>query len=102
MIQGKSEIKKISAKVGKPFQIRIWEDRTKGGCRFVPTFDTGILRLLSDEYDRMRNIRVTDSGMRSFEFVALSSGKTTIELESRYGWKFSAESHLSYEVDITQ
>jgi len=102
MIQGKSEIKKISTKVGEPFQIRIWEDRTKGGCRFVPTFDTGILRLLSDEYDRMRNIRVTDSGMRSFEFVALSSGRTTIELESRYGWKFSAESYLSYEVVIAK
>jgi predicted secreted protein len=100
MIQGKSEIKKIQAKAGEPFKIRIWEDRTKGGCRFVPTFDSSILRLLSDEYDRMRNIRVTDSGMRSFEFVAMSPGKTTIELESRYGWKFSAESHLSYEVDI--
>lgn len=100
MIQGKNDIKKIRAKAGEPFKIRIWEDRTKGGCRFVPTFDTSVLRLLSDEYDRTRNIRVTDSGMRSFEFVAMSSGKTTIELESRYGWKFSAESHLTYEVDI--
>ncbi len=102
MIQGKSEIKKIQAKAGEAFKIRIWEDRTKGGCRFVPTFDAGVLRLLSDEYDRTRNIRVTDSGMRSFEFVAMSPGKTTIELESRYGWKFSAESHLSYEVDIIE
>ncbi len=92
---------RIDAKVGEPFQIRMWEDRTKGGCRYVPTYDSEVLRLLSDEYDRTRNIRVTDSGMRSFEFVALSSGKTSLAFESRYGWKFSAENHLAYEVTIT-
>ncbi len=101
MTIGKSEKTKITAKAGEPFQIRIWEDRTKGGCRWVPTYDTAVLRLLGDEYERTRNIRVTDSGMRSFEFVGVNPGQTTIEFEARYGWKFSAEQHLIYDVIIT-
>jgi len=95
-----SEVLKIETKVGESFKIRLWEDRTKGGCRWVPTFDSGVLRLLSDEYERTRNIRVSDIGMRYFEFVAISSGVTEISLESRYGWKFSADKHLTYKVTI--
>ena len=97
----KSEIIKISAKLGKSFQIRFWEDRTKGGCRWIPTYDTNALRLIGDEYERTRNIRVTDSGMRIFEFVGMAAGQATIEFEARYGWKFSAENQLHYEVTIT-
>ncbi len=101
MAAEKTETIKMTAKVGKPFQIRFWEDRTKGGCRWVPTYDTSALRLLGDEYERTRNIRVTDSGMRIFEFVGVKAGQVIIEFEARYGWKFSAENHLSYEVTIT-
>ncbi|MFQ5779934.1 MAG: protease inhibitor I42 family protein [Nitrospiria bacterium] len=101
MIQGKNNVKRIRTKAGEPFKIRIWEDRTKGS-RWVPTFDTALFRLLSDEYERTRNIRVTDSGMRYFEFVATNPGKAVIEFESRYGWKFSAEHHLTYEVEIAR
>jgi len=91
---------KIETKVGESFKIRLWEDRTKGGCRWVPTFDSSILRLLGDEYERTRNIRVNDIGMRYLEFVAISSGVTEISLESRYGWHFSADKHMTYEVLI--
>lgn len=91
---------KIETKVGEAFKIRLWEDRTKGGCRWVPTFDAGFLRLLNDEYERTRNIRVSDIGMRYFEFIAISPGVTEISLESRYGWKFSADKHMTYEVSI--
>lgn len=100
MTTGKSETIKISAKVGEPFQIKVWEDRTKGH-RWVPAYDSTMLRMLSDEYERTRNIRVTDSGMHDFEFIATVPGETHIVFESRYGWKFSADSHLSYEVVIT-
>ncbi len=96
-----SEKTHITAKAGEPFQIKVWEDRTKGGCRWVPTYDTTALRLLGDEYVRTRNIRVTDSGMRIFEFVGMAAGQSTIEFEARYGWKFSAEQQMIYDVTIT-
>jgi len=100
MVESKRELLKISAKVGESFHIRVWEDRTRGN-RWVPSYDTECLLLLSDEYERTRNIRVSDIGMHYFEFVSTHPGTFSIELESRYGWKFSAESHLSYEVLIT-
>ncbi|MFQ5597076.1 MAG: protease inhibitor I42 family protein [Nitrospiria bacterium] len=96
------EVLKINAKLAEPFKIRIWEDRTKGGCRWVPTFDTQAFRLLSDEYERTQNIRVSDIGMRTFEFIPMTSGKTVISFESRYGWKFSAENNMTYEVTVTE
>ncbi len=92
-------VKQIRARVGEPFKIRIWEDRTRGS-RWTPTFDTALLRLLGDDYDRTRNIRVSDIGMRYFEFVAMKSGKCPIVFESRYGWKFSAEQRLTYEIEV--
>ncbi|MFQ5589216.1 MAG: protease inhibitor I42 family protein [Nitrospiria bacterium] len=101
MTTQKSEKTKITAKTGELFQIRVWEDRTKGGCRWVPTYDTAVLRLLGDEYERTRNIRVTDSGMRTFEFVGMAPAETEITFEARYGWKFSAEQHMTYDVSIT-
>ncbi len=102
MVDNTSESIKIKAQVGDPFKIRIWEDRTKGGCRWVPTHDTSAIRLLGDEYERTRNIRVSDIGMRYFEFVAIKPGTSIITFEARYGWKFSAESHLTYEVSISE
>jgi hypothetical protein len=96
-----SERLKIDAKVGESFKIRLWEDRTKGGCRWVPTFNSGVVRLLGDEYERTRNIRVSDIGMRYLEFVAITVGQTEISLESRYGWHFSADQHITYEVSVT-
>ena len=95
-----SDVLRINAKLGESFKIRIWEDRTKGGCRWVPTYDSAEVRLLSDEYERTRNIRVSDIGMRNFEFIAMAPGKAVISFESRYGWKFSAENHLTYEISI--
>ncbi len=92
-------VKGIRARVGEPFRIRIWEDRTRGS-RWTPAFDTGLLRLLNDDYDPTRNIRVSDIGMRHFEFVPMKSGKHQIVFESRYGWKFSAENRLTYEVEV--
>jgi len=97
--QIQTEIKKIHAKVGEPFKIRVWEDRTRGS-RYVPTFDAAVLKLVSDEYERTRNIRTNDIGMHYFEFVPVKPGRYQIEFEYRYGWKFSAEDRLIYEVEV--
>ncbi len=92
-------IKKVCVKQGAPFTIRIWEDRTRGS-RWMPVFDAASLRLLSDDFDRTRNIRVSDIGMRQFEFVPLKPGQYQIVFESRYGWKFSADGRLTYEIEV--
>jgi len=98
MVGGLS-IKTVYAKTGSPFAIRIWEDRTRGS-RWMPVFNTVSLRLLSDEFDRTRNIRVSDIGMRCFEFLPMKAGKYPIVFESRYGWKFSADQRLTYEIEV--
>jgi hypothetical protein len=59
-----------------------------------------VLQLLDDEYDRTRNIRVSDIGMRYFEFLPVTAGKHQLVFESRYGWKFSAENRLTYEIEV--
>lgn len=101
MVEGKNEIKKIRVKKGESFKIRLWEDRTKGS-RWVADYDTAALRLIGDEYERTRNIRVSDIGMHYFEFVAMQPGQHQIEFELRYGWKFSAEDRLIYDVEINE
>jgi len=92
-------IKSVCATVGEPFKICIWEDRTRGS-RWTPEFDTASLRLLDDNYDRTRNIRVSDIGMRYFEFLPVVTGNHKIVFEWRYGWKFSAENRLTYEIVV--
>jgi predicted secreted protein len=94
------EKKTIQAKAGVPFKIRIWEDRTRGS-RWTPAYDADALRLVAEDYERTRNIRVNDIGMRYFEFIAVNPGRYEIVFELRYGWKFSAEDRLTYEVDVT-
>jgi predicted secreted protein len=92
-------VKVVNARVGESFNIRIWEDRTRGS-RWTPEFDSALLRLLNDDFDRTRNIRVSDIGMRYFEFLPIATGKHQIVFEWRYGWKFSAENRLTYEVVV--
>jgi len=91
---------KVAVRVGVPFTIRLWEDRTRGS-RWMPTCDSTELRLLGDDYERTRHTRVDDVGMRCFEFVGLKPGRYSVLFESRYGWKFSAEDRIVYEVEIT-
>lgn len=98
MAEVQTDVKKIHAKVGEPFKIRIWEDRTRGS-RYVPTYDSAVLKVVSDEYVRTRHIRTNDIGMHDFEFVPVKPGRYTIEFECRYGWKFSAEDRLLYVVE---
>ncbi|MFY9268280.1 MAG: protease inhibitor I42 family protein [Candidatus Manganitrophaceae bacterium] len=99
MAETQAEVKKVHAKIGEPFHIRIWEDRTRGS-RYVPAFDPTAFNLISDEYERMRHVRTNDIGMHCFEFVPMVSGSYLVEFESRYGWKFSADDRLIYEVEV--
>jgi len=99
--ENKTENKTIRSNKGEPFKIRLWEDRTRGS-RWSPSYDATMVKLLSDHYERTQNIRVTDTGMRYFEFVGIKSGRHEIALELRYGWKFSAEDRLYYQVEIVE
>ena len=85
----------VETLVGQPVTVRLWEDRTRGS-RWNPIYDMAVLRCIGDDYERTRNIRVDDVGMRQFEFLALSPGLHEVTFELRYGWKFSAENRLVY------
>ncbi len=89
----------IQTKKTETFKIQIWEDRTRGS-RWTPIYDASSLKLINDDYVRTQNIRVTDTGMRYFEFMAQDSGKYELVFELRYGWKFSAEERIKYNIEV--
>ncbi len=89
----------VQVKVGQVFRIRFWEDRTRGS-RWQPTYDPLLFTLLSDDYQRTRNIRVDDVGMRYFEFLAAKVGQYEMIFELRYGWKFAAEDRSAYVIEV--
>ena len=91
--------KQVITKIGLPFNIRLWEDRTRGS-RWIVSYDPAVFKLVNDEYERTRHIRTDDIGMRCFELVGTDMGVFKIHCELRYGWKFSAEQHLTYVVDV--
>lgn len=92
--------KTLHGKVGTPLTMRLWEDRTRGS-RWVPAFDGSAFKLISDDYKRTIDIRVADTGMRTFEFLPLKPGSHEVTLEQRYGWKFTAEKRLFYTIDVS-
>lgn len=93
------EKKNVLAKKGEPFKVRLWEDRTRGS-RWTPLYDAACLKLIADSYERTQNIRVADTGMRYFEFVGIQTGNYSVVFELRYGWKFSADDRLHYDIEI--
>ena len=96
----KDSLVKVRARCGEPFTIRIWEDRTRGS-RWMPSFDSALFRLINDDFDPTRNIRVSDIGMRHFVFLPMQAGRFEMVFESRYGWKFSADGRLTYEIEVS-
>jgi predicted secreted protein len=89
----------MRTKLGAPVRIRLWEDRTRGS-RWMPVYDATTLRLSDDHYERTRNTRVEDVGMRYFEFVALTPGRHDVVFESRYGWKFASEERKVCTIEV--
>jgi hypothetical protein len=90
----------MHAKLGTPVRIRLWEDRTRGS-RWMPVYDAATLRLTDDDYERTRNTRVEDVGMRYFEFIGLTPGRHDVVFESRYGWKFASEERKVCTIEVT-
>jgi len=84
------EVKHLSVQAGQPFPIHLWEDRTRGE-QWVPSYDTALLALVSDEYLRVAGNNAVDNGTRTFEFRAIEPGEHRILFEKRMGWKFTAE-----------
>ena len=88
--EGERDTKRLSVPTGQPFQIHLWEDRTRGE-QWVPSYDTVTLALVSDEFLRIASNNAVDNGTRTFEFRALEPGEYRIVFEKRMGWKFTAE-----------
>jgi len=84
------EVKHLSVQTGQPFPIHLWEDRTRGE-QWVPSYDTALLALVSDDYLRVAGNNAVDNGTRTFEFRAIAKGEYRIVFEKRMGWKFTAE-----------
>jgi len=84
------EVKHLSVRTGESFPIHLWEDRTRGE-QWVPSYDTALLALVSDEYLRVAGNNAVDNGTRTFEFRVLEPGEHRILFEKRMGWKFTAE-----------
>ena len=95
----RSDIKPIVATKGKPFSVRLWEDRTRGE-QWVPSYDPSVLVLIADDFLRTVSNNAVDSGSRKFEFEALQTGTHHIEFSKRLAWKFTAEDRRVFVVDV--
>jgi len=93
------EVKHLSVQTGQPFQIHLWEDRTRGE-QWVPSYDTALLALVSDDYLRVAGNNAVDNGTRTFEFRALEPGEHRILFEKRMGWKFTAEDRRVFQIQV--
>lgn len=92
--------RKVTAALGVPFSIHLWEDRTRGE-QWVPSFDTTALSLLADDYLRIAGNNAVDNGQRTFEFLPVASGRHALVFEKRMGWKFTAEDRRVFRIDVT-
>ncbi|MEC4674587.1 MAG: protease inhibitor I42 family protein [Nitrospirota bacterium] len=95
----RSDTKVIVATKGKPFSVRLWEDRTRGE-QWVPSYDSSVLVMISDDFLRTTSNNAVDSGSRTFEFEALQVGTHQIEFQKRLAWKFTAEDRRIFVVNV--
>ncbi len=92
-------IKPIQTSISETFVIHLWEDRTRGE-QWVPTYDSKVLSLVEDEFLRTVSNNAVDSGRRSFEFQALTTGTHRLEFSKRMAWKFTAEDRRVFDVTV--
>lgn len=90
----------MQVRVGEPFTVMLWEDRTHGHL-WQPRLDDLPIRVLDDDYERTIQIDLADSGKRTFELICSESGQFEIIFERRYGWKFTADGHRTVVVEAT-
>lgn len=93
-------VRALTARIGVPFHVHLWEDRTRGEL-WVPSYDPASLILLSDEYLRIANGNAVDSGRRTFEFKPVAAGIHRVLFEKRLGWKFTAEDRHVYDITVS-
>jgi hypothetical protein len=94
------EVRRLEARMGVPFQIHLWEDRTRGEL-WVPSYNPAFLVLLGDDYLRIANGNAVDSGTRTFEFKSVVLGTHRLLFEKRLGWKFTAEHRHVYDIAVS-
>jgi hypothetical protein len=92
-------VRRLEARIGVPFQIHLWEDRTRGEL-WVPSYNPAFLVLLGDDYLQIANGNAVDSGQRTFEFKPVAAGTHRILFEKRLGWKFTAEHRHLYDIAV--
>lgn len=98
---GPSEAQRVIETVaGRPFQVHLWEDRTRGE-QWVPSYDTAALALLDDQFLRIASNNAVDTGRRTFEFEGMRPGSFIVVFEKRMGWKFTAEDRRVFTVHVT-
>ncbi len=91
--------KTITAKAGETFEIRLWEDRTRGEL-WVPTYDSEQILLIDDDFDRKSGGTIIDAGTRIFRFQADQPGTYELVFEKRLGWRFTAIKRRDYVVSV--
>jgi len=90
----------ITATVGRPFTIHLWEDRNRGE-QWVPEFETKALTLLADDFLRIASNNAVENGQRTFELQAVTPGIHRVVFEKRLGWKFTAEDRRVFHIEVT-
>jgi predicted secreted protein len=92
------ETRLLTATVGRPFIIHLWEDRTRGEL-WIPSYESKDLALLNDEFLRIASNNAVENGRRTFEFMAVTPGMHRVVFEKRMGWKFTAEDRRVYQIE---
>jgi predicted secreted protein len=90
----------LSAQLGVPLQIHLWEDRTRGE-QWVPTYEATAVVLTGDDFLRIASNNAVDSGRRTFEFQPVSVGEHRLVFEKRMGWKFTAEDRRVFRILVS-
>ena len=95
-----AEARIVRSAVGESFEIRLWEDRTRGE-EWVPLYDASTLVLVSDEYLRTISGNAVDAGPRTFTFRSVKPGMHRLVFEKRLGWKFTPEDRRVCVVQVS-
>ena len=65
------EVKHLSVRTGQPFQIHLWEDRTRGE-QWVPSYEVASMALVNDDYLRLPATMPWTTGRARSSFVRSS------------------------------
>ena len=91
--------KTITAKAGETFEIRLWEDRTRGE-QWVSSYDSKQIVLIDDDFERKSGGNIIDAGTRIFQFQADRPGTYELVFEKRLGWRFTPIKRRDYVVSV--